>query len=42
MKQKHPHGKVADPEVLLPDISEKNSSYQNPFDKCRKCKESNT
>ena len=23
MKQKHPHSKVADPEVLLPDIPEK-------------------
>ena len=22
MKQKHPHGKVVDPEVLLPDILE--------------------
>ena len=23
MKQKRPHGKVADPEVLLPDVAEK-------------------
>ena len=43
MKQKHPHGKDAYPEVLLPDIPEgRNSTYQIPFDRCRECKESNT